>query len=259
MNKKNKMPLTLSEKREIQLAMLDEVDAFCRMHGIRYSLSSGSLLGAVRHKGFIPWDDDLDIVMPEPDFLKFYETFKSDNVLCIDCRNEKNFAFPWAILCDTHTFSEQGKALIGNGVNIDLYIIHGLPREDNDIDRYFKKMRHILFIRLYLIKVRNWICRRFPVKTIPFYTYICRKYREMSFSNSYEGTKKYIFHSDRMDWAHTYDYDLFENLIDLPFENHVYCAFSCYEKYLTQRYGDYMQLPPECERHPYHGGVYYKK
>lgn len=149
--------------------------------------------------------------------------------------------------------------MIEHGVDIDLYIIHGLPHEDNAISRYFKIINKVCSIRLFLLRVRNGIGRRFPIKSIPFCSLICRKYRDMSFSNSYEGTKKYIFHSDRMDWAHTYDYDLFEDLIDLPFEAHVYRAISCYEKYLTQRYGDYMQLPPEDERHPYHGGQYYWK
>ena len=73
MNFEKRMPLSLEEKRKIQLSMLDEVDAFCRKNSIRYSLACGTLLGAIRHKGFIPWDDDMDIVMPEPDFLRFYE------------------------------------------------------------------------------------------------------------------------------------------------------------------------------------------
>ena len=253
------LPLTIEEKREIQLSMLDEVDAFCRKYDIRYSLASGTLLGAIRHKGFIPWDDDMDIVMPEPDFLKFYDTFKSNNLRCIDSRNEKYFCFPWAKLCDVNTFSIRGKHQIGHGVDIDLYIIHGLPHEDKIIDDFFKKINWICSLRLFLIKWKNRIAKRVPVRSIPFLSMVCRKYRKMSFSNLYDGTKKYIFHSDRMDWAHTYDFDLFEKLVDIDFEGHIYCAIACYEKYLTQRYGNYMQLPPEEKRIPYHGGTFYKK
>jgi lipopolysaccharide cholinephosphotransferase len=254
-----KKPLTLDEKREIQLKMLDEVDTFCRNNGIRYSLASGTLLGAIRHKGFIPWDDDMDIVMPEPDFLRFYDSFKSDNVRCIDIRNEKYFHFPWAKLCDTHTYSAAGKKIKGHGVDIDLYIIHGLPHDDKAIEDFYKKANKICSTRLFLVKWRKRIVRRFPVHTIPFYSMVSKKYRDLSFSNSYEGTKKYIFHSDRMDWAHTYDYDLFENTVNVTFNGHTYMAIASWEKYLIQRYGDYMQLPPEDQRHPVHGGVFYRK
>ena len=254
-----KKPLTLDEKREIQLRILDEVDAFCRKNDIRYSLASGTLLGAIRHKGFIPWDDDMDIVMPEPDFMRFYDSFKSDNVRCIDIRNEKYFHFPWAKLCDTHSYMASGKKVKGHGVDIDLYIIHGLPHDDNAIEAFYKKANRICSTRLFLVKWRKRIVRRFPVKTIPFYSMVSKKYRDLSFSNPYEGTKKYIFHSDRMDWAHTYDYDLFENTIDLDFEGHTYMAIASWEKYLKQRYGDYMQLPPEDQRHPIHGVAFYKK
>ena len=197
--------------------------------------------------------------MPEPDYMRFYDSFKSDNVRCIDLRNERYFHFPWAKLCDTHTYMASGKKVKGHGVDIDLYIIHGLPHDDNDIEAFYKKANRICSTRLFLVKWRKRIVRRFPVKTIPFYSMVSKKYRDLSFSNPYEGTKKYIFHSDRMDWAHTYDYDLFEKTIDLDFEGHTYMAIASWEKYLKQRYGDYMQLPPEDKRHPIHGGEFYKK
>ena len=68
MNKK----LTLTEIQKVSLEVLCKVDSCCREHGIRYSLAYGTLLGAVRHKGFIPWDDDIDIMMPRPDMNVFY-------------------------------------------------------------------------------------------------------------------------------------------------------------------------------------------
>ena len=69
-----------------------------------------------------------------------------------------------------------------------------------------------------------------------------------------------MFHSDRMDKAHIYDYDLFEGgTVDVPFNGHTYKAFAVWEKYLKQRYGDYMQLPPEDQRHPVRGGIFYRK
>ena len=69
--KKNKKPISIEERKVVQLEMLKEINSFCKANNIRYSLAFGTLLGAVRHKGFIPWDDDVDIMMPLPDMLRF--------------------------------------------------------------------------------------------------------------------------------------------------------------------------------------------
>ena len=71
--------LNVDEMKAIELDMLKDISNFCDNNGIRYYLCGGTLLGAVRHKGFIPWDDDMDIAMPRPDYEKFLEIFNTQS------------------------------------------------------------------------------------------------------------------------------------------------------------------------------------
>ena len=72
--------ITIEESKKIQLMILDSIDLFCKSNNLRYSLAYGTLIGAVRHHGFIPWDDDIDIMMPRPDYDKFLKLFKQENL-----------------------------------------------------------------------------------------------------------------------------------------------------------------------------------
>lgn len=254
-----KTAITLEEKRRIQLGMLKEVDAFCRKNNIRYSLGYGTLLGAVRHQGFIPWDDDMDIMMPLPDMLRFKQEFKSDNVRYCDIDTQMYYGFSHSKVVDTHTYAQNGVIVKGHGIDIDLYPILGLPQTENEINAFFEKGRAIMNKRLWLMKWRSRIIRRFPIKNIPLYSKYQRIYHDYLFQYPYGVSKYYFSYGGGLHWRNVYDFDIFKSLIDLPFEGEKFMAISCYDEFLTHFYGDYMTPPPEDQRHPYHGGQFYWK
>ena len=89
----------IEELKEIQINILDYVDDFCKRHHIKYFLSGGTLIGAVRHKGYIPWDDDIDICMLRSDWERFVELFskeKNTDYRVYSHLIEKSFVFPYA-------------------------------------------------------------------------------------------------------------------------------------------------------------------
>lgn len=255
----SKKQITLDEKRAVQLNMLQEVDKFCRNNNIRYSLAFGTLLGAVRHKGFIPWDDDMDIMMPMPDLERFRQEFSSENVRYIDVNNEKHYPFPFPDIVDTHTYSKRGLIAKGWGIDINLYPIKGLPNTKEEIDKYYASADKILKKRLFINSLRYRMIQWFPINDIPLNTYFNKKYAKFCNQYPYEGTKYYLVHASNLSWRFTYDLDLFEELIDVPFENYTFLAIAKYDRLLTQMYGDYMTPPPIEERVPYHGGEFYWK
>ena len=124
--------LTISEIQDHLYIMLKEFDSFCKENDIKYSLSGGSLLGAIRHKGFIPWDDDIDVAMPRPDFEKFIEiapSFLPDSTFLSTYKRGKEHATLVAQL-----FGKEKKFLLNNAAKkvptaawVDILAIDGAP------------------------------------------------------------------------------------------------------------------------------------
>ncbi len=255
-----KKEITLEERKKIQLEMLDEIHAFCIANDIRYSIAFGTLLGAIRHKGFIPWDDDVDIMMPLPDLLKFKKLFKSHNISYTDVDNNKKYEFPFSRVTHDKTYKKDGLISNNYGICIDVYIVIGIP---SNYTLFFEGLIPLFNIRIKANLFKSMIIKRIPITNVPFFNKIQRLNRDYLFKNSipyHEADKFYIvagplYLKEKM----IYDKDIFNNTIDIKFEDRVYKAIGDWDYFLKLRYGDYMQLPPEEQRHPYHGGNYYWK
>lgn len=258
--------ISLDERKEIYLTMLKEVDAFCRSHHIRYSLSSGTLIGALRHKGFIPWDDDLDITMPLPDLLKFKQVFHSETIKYCDVDTCKHYMFSFPRLEYIPTYSKRGLFNIkGMGISIDVYPIVGLPVDSNQKTAYLEKAKRNYSITRKFIILSRTVSRIVPIPTIPGLNKIVRKTRNHLFNNSYpyQNAKEFLRIAgpmvDKIIKKNTLDFDFFDKIVDISFEGCLCNATGHADEYLTQKYGNYMQYPPVNQRKPNHSANFYWK
>lgn len=136
--------IEIEELRKILLELMDEIHAFCEKHGLKYYLSGGTLIGAIRHKGFIPWDDDIDIHMPRPDYEKFLELFpkESENVLLENRLNDK-YRYTYAKVCKKNTLVVE-HAMDGGvdeGVFIDVFPLDALGNTEEEAKNLWTSCR----------------------------------------------------------------------------------------------------------------------
>lgn len=246
---------SIEEIRAIQLDMMDSIHQFCEERGIRYSLGGGTLLGAIRHKGYIPWDDDIDIMLPRPDYDRFYEEYPgyNKNYIVQDYRNEKESCYPFIKVIDNRTILKE--LLIVNGVYIDVFPLDGYPDEEYLLPFYkkYKRLRKHLyyttrgkrFKSLSLFRKFTYLIQK---PFMPDHDTAVRECEECVRTYDFE-TSKYAgcligVYGDR----ERMDASVFKSYTTVEFEGHKYKAISDYDAYLTRHYGNYMELPPKEEQ-----------
>lgn len=259
---KKKNAITLDERKQIQLGMLIEIDRFCREHNIKYMLAYGTLIGAVRHKGYIPWDDDVDISMPLEDMLRFKNEFKSDTLKYCDVDTEKHFPYHFSRIAYKSTYLREGLIGKSHGVCIDLYPMIEVSSSKEKNNAIIERLLPVFRKRKQMMKWRSRVMRILPVHSIMGFEFIVRQYRDMTFkllSEKNGGAFHCIAGSPYEFEANTFDFNPFDKMIELEFEGHKFMVPEEYHRFLSYYYGDYMQLPPEDQRHPYHADDYYWK
>lgn len=237
------IPLTDQEVRESQLKVLQCVKRVCEKHGLHYYLAYGTLLGAVRHQGFIPWDDDIDIYIPVSDLKCFVEVVKAEQDFDIvstavgdDYYEMVSKMYDCNTICDSNQFPMQTSA----GVSIDVFPIFGLPDTEEQIGFYYEELKKAE------AEVLNRIYDRdASLKASKEFFELMGKYdiRSAKYIGNILSTYqlKEIFPAE---W--------FQGSRELDFEHETFSVPAGYDGYLQKVYGNYLELPPENERKEHH-------
>ena len=261
--------VALEDYKRIPFEILRDVSAFCESNDIRYSLAYGTLLGAIRHKGFIPWDDDIDVIMPRKDFERFKKTYHSDRFVFSDLSINKNHPTGMAKVYDTKTFFFYKKTIKrAYGLFIDVFVVDRVPDDNVVFHHWLKRIKRLITINtakntgLYnIIKSNNSLKWRIKNAAL-FFTPLSRAFIQkqiVALQRKYSDTPSSkvgitVSVDNPLD---TYPSNLFEEYIYVEFEGCMFSAIKDYDKWLSVCYGDYMKLPPPEKRIGKHNIVAY--
>ena len=252
--------------------LLEEVKRICQKHDLKYYAIAGTLLGAVRHKGAIPWDDDMDLGLMRPDYDKFLEIAKTEldgRILLQDFDTDPHYGLPFAKLMLKDTVMVERAASDNSarkGIYIDIFPFDNAPDSEEQQQKHERKTYFLK--RLLLAKQGYKVYQKGETKKKLVYTMLSclgaafsvKKIRAMLLSaitehNSVD-TEKVV----NIGGAYGYRKETLEKAwfcgtVELPFENTTIAAPSGYREYLTYFYGDYMTPPPENKRGDRHSIV----
>lgn len=258
----------LAKIHKVLLQILLEFDRVCRENNLTYFLDSGTALGAVRHRGFIPWDDDIDVGMPRKDyerFLKIAQAQLSEEFFLQTHDTDPSYSFGAAKLRLKGTIFQEFENLpyIENGFFIDIFPFDNVPRNK------IKAKVYIMILGIACRTVNSWYSRKKSlskfkrtfqraIKIIPKYYIeslnktherLCRKYENKEtgymtchfWGMTYHDGNTYIF-----------DKEMILPIREIYFEGYMLRIVKNPDYYLRLMYGDYMQLPPEEKRFGHH-------
>jgi len=265
------------ESNEIQpilLNLLKQFKKYAAQNKFEFLLCGGSLLGAVRHEGFIPWDDDIDLHITKDTFEKLMALTKENPYIDEEKRykiiapGNKDYIYPYFKLIDTKTilYEENIKKKYAVGVWIDIFCLSYLPENDKEYLSLFNKQQHYKKINKFLI------AGDFVSPALRFFSPILRLSQKLLnvFGITSSWCSKKILSLDTLKssniignihWPSStrdrFEKNWFDRTVELQFEDDVYLAPIEYDKVLKTLYGGYMKLPPEKDRVMHSFEAYY--
>ncbi len=251
--------INLEELKKIQVKILDNIDKFCKKNKINYWIDCGTLLGAVRHSGYIPWDDDIDIGMLREDYDKFLKLYNNSNkryqLNAVEL--QKDYYFQFGKVVDTNTLLyEPDENGIKGAVYVDVFVYDNAPDDEAELKKMFDKRDYYNKFRIAQLYPELYDKSSFKKKIMRFFLNLYLKFLPKNYytkkciknSKSYmnKETKRVgnFTSAKRM----TGDKEIFKSFTNLTFEGKKYPAPVGYKDWLKAFYGDYMKLPPKEKR-----------
>ena len=254
--------LSIAEEQQAELQVMKELHAYCVKHGLRYILGYGTLLGAIRHKGFIPWDNDMDVIMPREDVEKLVELNKTEpigqNVRLFHYTTDANYHYPIVRACNTKTIVEPTylRELIDDmGVWVDIFPMDGYIKSKLVYQKplrnfYLKMMNATMYIQESESGAKAFV-RRSIIKLMPNKNHRYeRKLSKLCAKSRYEDSETVcvLCEEEPPFEKQIMSREDVENPVLVPFEDAEFYIPRNADKYLTMQYGDYMKLPAEEDR-----------
>lgn len=248
---------TIEEIHSIEIDILKYFDKFCKKNDLEYSLSYGTLIGAIRHNGFIPWDDDIDVWMSRKDYDKFIDLYtnskdNNNNYIIVNGKTNPKYYRAMSKLIDKRTSLKEKVFIDGEiGVFIDIWPLDAVP--NNILYRIFYDCTFRILNKLLMARIKNvdylkgykkiahyffqWINPQVLVNIQDLLLNIINNYEHEKVTCYTTMYKKDIINCEDL-----------HNIIECRFEGEKFSIFSNYNVILSNIYGDYMKLPPENER-----------
>lgn len=255
--------LNIEEIKDIQLNILKIVTEYCEDKDLIYFLGYGTLLGAARHKGYIPWDDDIDIIMPRHDYESFIKEFKMDDYDVKSHYKDSSYPYKFAKVSYERSILKENTDLKYNiGINIDIFPLDTFPESTEKIKKLYKEIKFydsILKIKSIAINPNRKFYKNLVLKLGKIATVFVSHKKIIKMINKNAMLYKDIKNISNMGCiVDSYgikdimDKTIFDNRTKLEFEGHSFYAPEKHHEYLTNIYGDYMKLPPEEDRKTHH-------
>lgn len=241
--------------KDIQLDILIELHKFCEDNSIHYSLSSGTLIGAIRHKGYIPWDDDIDVCLTRDNYdrlEKLFPALLSNKYNFLTLNRDKAWNRAYGKITDTRTTLVESIRynVASQGVGIDVFPVDDVKDCEKSLWNYLRKALNLSWNlkQIYLDKERGIIKNIILVLSRLLLFPISTRTIAVMIDNFVKGKNgkgyNHSLESSFCIWEHSFLKSDFQDYIDVAFEGHTFKAMAGYDDYLKSYYGDYMQLPP---------------